>query len=265
MCRRGTTITWPLLYGKRLRMTNASVPRWTTSGSSAGPPRGRTRTRRRRCHRSRRPASRGSRVVARASHSVRGARSAASWSAARRRVGGGRPGERWPSAPGASSPSASRLSRSFSSLPGLKYGTFFGGTSTLSPVLGLRPLRGSRWRSRKLPKPRSSIFSPRCRASMMLWNTVSTMTSECFLVRSETRETSSTSSAFVMLPVDMKKALCDTPAVAPEPGTVSWSRDSDARDRLQPTPDCGSDRPASPSGCPTRWNRSPSRSGTRRS
>src|SRR5262249_19669158 len=92
---------------------------------------------------------------------------------------------------------------SFSSLPGLKYGTFFGGTSTLSPVFGLRPLRGSRRRSRKLPNPRSSIFSPRWSASMMLLKTVSTMTSECFFVRSETRETSSTSSAFVMLPVFM--------------------------------------------------------------
>jgi hypothetical protein len=39
-------------------------------------------------------------------------------------------------------------------------------------------------RRRKLPNPRSSIFSPRLRASMMLSNTVSTMTSECFLVRS---------------------------------------------------------------------------------
>src|SRR5687768_4165303 len=88
--------------------------------------------------------------------------------------------------------------RSFSSLPGLKYGTFFGGTSTLSPVFGLRPFRGSRLRRRKLPNPRSSIFSPRCSASMMLWKTVSTMTSECFFVRSETRETSSTSSALVI-------------------------------------------------------------------
>src|SRR5262249_34317993 len=34
-----------------------------------------------------------------------------------------------------------------------------------------------------------------------LLNTVSTMTSECFFVRSETRETSSTSSALVMLPL----------------------------------------------------------------
>src|SRR5437762_6523558 len=100
----------------------------------------------------------------------------------------------------ASCASASRLISSFSSLPGLKYGTFFGGTSTLSPVFGLRPFRGSRLRSRKLPKPRSSIFSPRCSASMMLLNTVSTITSECFFVRSDTRDTSSTSSAFVMLP-----------------------------------------------------------------
>src|SRR4029079_12508271 len=97
----------------------------------------------------------------------------------------------------------SRLISSLSSFPGLKYGTFFGGTSTLSPVFGLGPLRGSGRRRRKLPNPRSSIFSPRWSASMMLLKTVSTMTSECFFVRSETRETSSTSSAFVMLPVFM--------------------------------------------------------------
>src|SRR5260370_250411 len=89
---------------------------------------------------------------------------------------------------------------SLSSFPGLKYGSFFGGTSTLSPVFGLRPLRGSRFRRRKLPNPRSSIFSPRWSASMMLLKTVSTMTSECFFVRPESRETSSTSSALVMLP-----------------------------------------------------------------
>src|SRR5207344_1405262 len=94
----------------------------------------------------------------------------------------------------------SLLISSLSSLPGLKYGTFLGGTSTLSPVFGLRPLRGSRFRSRKLPNPRSSIFSPRWSASMMLLKTVSTMTSECFFVRSDTRDTSSTSSALVMLP-----------------------------------------------------------------
>src|SRR5688500_18891279 len=104
--------------------------------------------------------------------------------------------------------SGSRIMRSFSSFPGLKYGTFFGGTSTLSPVFGLRPLRGSRRRRRKLPNPRSSIFSPRCSASMMLLNTVSTMISECFLVRSDTRETSSTSSAFVMLPLVIGLSTC---------------------------------------------------------
>src|SRR5262249_39048222 len=113
---------------------------------------------------------------------------------------------------GAAAPGAgatSLLISSLSSFPGLKYGTFFGGTSTLSPVFGLRPLRGSRLRRRKLPNPRSSIFSPRCSASMMLLNTVSTMTSECFFVRSETRETSSTSSALVMLPL----VITATPSV----------------------------------------------------
>ena len=42
---------------------------------------------------------------------------------------------------------------------------------------------------------------------MMLLNTVSTMTSECFLVRSETCETSSTSSALVMLPPGVTASL----------------------------------------------------------
>src|SRR6476620_4281662 len=121
---------------------------------------------------------------------------------------------------GAAASSVSRLIRSFSSLPGLKYGTFFGGTSTLSPVFGLRPLRGSRFRSRKLPNPRSSIFSPRWSASMMLLNTVSTMTSECFLVRSETRDTSSTSSALVMLPPGVFKLLLLEGDVLPVPEVV---------------------------------------------
>src|SRR5687768_7521518 len=123
----------------------------------------------------------------------------------------------------ASAASASRLISSFSSVPGLKYGTFFGGTSTLSPVFGLRPLRGSRLRRRKLPNPRSSIFSPRCSASMMLLKTVSTMTSECFLVRSETRETSSTSSAFVMLPAPLPMLTLLAPRPIPYnlPATAS--------------------------------------------
>src|SRR5437867_942139 len=114
----------------------------------------------------------------------------------------------WPAGEPATGP-GSLLISSFSSLPGLKYGTFFGGTSTLSPVFGLRPFRGSRLRSRKLPNPRSSIFSPRCRASMMLLKTVSTMTSECFFVKSDTRETSSTSSALVMLPPVMGSPFAD--------------------------------------------------------
>src|SRR6185437_4604464 len=52
------------------------------------------------------------------------------------------------------------LTRSFNSLLGLKNGIFLAGTSTRSPVFGLRPTRGLRWRVRKLPKPRISILSP---------------------------------------------------------------------------------------------------------
>src|SRR5215211_4856071 len=124
----------------------------------------------------------------------------------------------------------SLLISSLSSLPGLKYGTFFGGTSTLSPVFGLRPFRGSRLRRRKLPNPRSSIFSPRCSASIMLRNTVSTMTSECFFVRSETRETSSTSSAFVMLPAGVV-TVAPLPERRPQASGVRPQR---PQDLLQP-------------------------------
>ena len=47
---------------------------------------------------------------------------------------------------------------------------------------------------------------------MMLLKTVSTITSECFFVRSETRETSSTSSAFVIVP----------PAIGPPSGIAEF-------------------------------------------
>src|ERR1019366_2541939 len=52
------------------------------------------------------------------------------------------------------------LMSSFNLLPGLKYGTRFGGTMTFTPLrFGLRAMRAPLWRSRKLPKPLSSIFS----------------------------------------------------------------------------------------------------------
>src|SRR5437867_3320526 len=72
---------------------------------------------------------------------------------------------------------------------------------------------------RKLPNPRSSIFSSLRRASTIESKTVLTMISECFLVSSETRATSSTSSAFVM---DASCPLvCGVPGAPPCPG--SWS------------------------------------------
>src|SRR6185295_3714052 len=84
-------------------------------------------------------------------------------------------------------------------LPTLKNGTRFSGTSTALPVLGLRPLRELRWRIRKLPKPRNSTLSPLASASVMLSKTVLTIVSVSFLVRFDSFETSSISSAFVIV------------------------------------------------------------------
>ena len=91
------------------------------------------------------------------------------------------------------------MTKSFSSLLGLKNGIFLAGTSTLSPVLGLRPMRGLRWRVRKLPNPRISILSPVCSERTMLPKMVSTITSLSLRVSSTMRETSSIRSAFVMI------------------------------------------------------------------
>src|SRR5262249_4046307 len=87
---------------------------------------------------------------------------------------------------------------SLSSLLGLKYGIFLAGTSTRAPVLGLRPIRGWRWRVRKLPNPRISILSPERRERTILSKIASTMTSDSFRVISTTRETSSIRSALVI-------------------------------------------------------------------
>src|SRR5207253_9861609 len=93
---------------------------------------------------------------------------------------------------------ASPFTKSFNSLLGLKNGIFFAGTSTRSPVLGLRPTRGLRWRVRKLPKPRISILSPTRSERTMLSKMVSTMTSLSLRVNSASRDTSSIRSALVI-------------------------------------------------------------------
>jgi len=90
------------------------------------------------------------------------------------------------------------FTKSFNSLLGLKNGIFLAGTSTRSPVFGLRPTRGLRWRVRKLPKPRISILSPTRSERTMLSKMVSTMTSLSLRVNSARRETSSIRSAFVI-------------------------------------------------------------------
>src|ERR1700685_3809930 len=93
------------------------------------------------------------------------------------------------------------FTRSFNSLLGLKKGIFFAGTSTFSPVLGLRPMRALRWRVRKLPKPRISILSPARKDRTTLSKIASTITSLSLRVSSAKRETSSIKSAFVIVPL----------------------------------------------------------------
>src|SRR5579862_6415158 len=64
--------------------------------------------------------------------------------------------------------SAPSFTRSRRSLPGLKCGTCLPESATASPVLGLRPWRGGRKCSEKLPKPRISMRSPCESASLMI-------------------------------------------------------------------------------------------------
>src|SRR6266545_4177454 len=99
---------------------------------------------------------------------------------------------------------------SFSSLPGLKYGIFLAGTATLTPVFGFRPMRAPRSRSRKEPKPRSSIFWPSFRERTIASNTVSTMVSACFLVTSVATATRSINSAFVIAPLSSPRPAGDS-------------------------------------------------------
>ena len=51
-------------------------------------------------------------------------------------------------------------------LPGLKCGTRFSGMATLSPERGFLPMRGGRWLTEKLPKPRISTLCPRTSDSL---------------------------------------------------------------------------------------------------
>lgn len=60
-----------------------------------------------------------------------------------------------------------RFTRSLISTPGLKWGTYFAGTITFSPVLGLRPTLGGRSCTLKLPNPRISTRPPVASFSVM--------------------------------------------------------------------------------------------------
>ena len=80
---------------------------------------------------------------------------------------------------------------------GLKKGILLASTFTRAPVLGLRAIRPRRARVRKLPKPRSSTFSPARNARVMLARIVSTISAASFGVVSIFRKTASIRSALV--------------------------------------------------------------------
>src|ERR1700683_3250396 len=96
--------------------------------------------------------------------------------------------------------SAPSLTRSRRSLPGLKCGTCLPASATASPVFGLRPCRGGRKCSEKLPNPRISIRSPVASASLMISSSCLTASStslagKCFCLA----EMISMSSDFVII------------------------------------------------------------------
>src|SRR5690606_8348719 len=89
---------------------------------------------------------------------------------------------------------------------GLKWGTYLPGSATASPVFGLRPVRGGRKCSEKLPKPRISMRSPRA--------------SEAAIISSSDLTARSTSSAFrcawrwVRISISSDLVIFDTPVEA---------------------------------------------------
>src|SRR5258706_5853597 len=93
------------------------------------------------------------------------------------------------------------FTKSFNSLLGLKKGIFLAGTSTFSPVLGLRPIRGLRWRGRKPPKPRISVLSPARQDRTTLSKDLSPITLPSFRRKSAQSQASSIPSAIRLLPL----------------------------------------------------------------
>src|SRR5690606_10209980 len=87
------------------------------------------------------------------------------------------------------------LTRSRSSLPGLKWGTYLPCSSTDAPVLGLRPTRGARKCREKLPKPRISIRPPSASAlaisSIMVFTANSTSRGDSCVCRAAIRSINS--------------------------------------------------------------------------
>ena len=101
----------------------------------------------------------------------------------------------------------------------------------------------SRRRRRKLPKPRSSTFSPCCSAAAMLPNTVSTMISARFFVRPVASATCSTSAAFVRLPSVTGWSIVGSIRRRASPAGDNFVRSNDSSGRTVGSPATGTTAP----------------------
>src|SRR5438105_5114784 len=86
----------------------------------------------------------------------------------------------------------------FSTCDGRKVSTRRALISISCPVCGFRPTRERFSRTTKLPKPESLIFSPFSRVSLMVSNTISTISALSFLENPTSLHTLSITSALVM-------------------------------------------------------------------
>ena len=74
------------------------------------------------------------------------------------------------------------------SVPGLKWGVYFAGTETFTPVLGLRLIQGGRWFKEKTPKSRISTRPPSASLVLGAERNVATQASTSFSFRRSRRD-----------------------------------------------------------------------------
>jgi len=101
-----------------------------------------------------------------------------------------------------------------SSLPSLKRTTLPGVIGAAAPVRGLRAMPVLRGRTLKIPKPRSSMRSPRAKASFMLSNTAATAISAFVFVMPVLNTTSFTMSSLIKVAPSSQPASLKNPSWA---------------------------------------------------